>query len=131
MKIPLSGSVAGFAGDIACSTFTTSSSKPLPFRFDGFATSISLTEAAGLVSGSGCNTNRKPQSGASAKWKKSSGYLALLERRDEDAVRPPRQQAGEVGLAQGQRQAAQVIAVEREDVGPPSGAVLAVAGTCQ
>jgi len=47
--------VAGFAGDIACSTFTTSSSKPLPFRFDGCATSISRTEAAGLVSGSGCN----------------------------------------------------------------------------
>jgi hypothetical protein len=57
VKIPLSGSVAGFAGDIACSTFTTSSSKPLPFRFDGCATSISRTEAAGLVPGSGCNTN--------------------------------------------------------------------------
>ena len=48
VKIPLPGSVAGFAGDIACSTFTTSSSKPLPFRFDGCATSISRTEAAGL-----------------------------------------------------------------------------------
>jgi hypothetical protein len=57
VKIPLSGSVAGFASDIARSTFTTSSSKPLPFRFDGCATSISLTEAAALVSGSGCNTN--------------------------------------------------------------------------
>jgi hypothetical protein len=57
VKIPLSGSVAGFTGDIVCSTFTTSSSKPLPFRFDGCATSISLTEAAGPVSGSGCNTN--------------------------------------------------------------------------
>jgi Putative transposase len=57
VKIPLSGSVAGFFSDIACSTFTTSSSKPLPFRFDGCATSISLTEAAALVSGSGCNTN--------------------------------------------------------------------------
>ena len=50
-----------------CSNFTTSSSKPLPFRFDGCATSISLTEAAGLVSGSGCNTNPQTQSGAPAK----------------------------------------------------------------
>ena len=73
MKIPLSGSVAGFAGDIACSTFTTSSSKPLPFRFDGCATSIFRTGAAGIVSGSGVTPTRKPQSGASAKWKLSSG----------------------------------------------------------
>jgi hypothetical protein len=42
--------------------------------------------------------------------------LALLERRGEDAVWLPRQQAGEVGLAQRQRQAAQVLAIEREDV---------------
>jgi hypothetical protein len=57
VKIPLSGPVAGFAGDIACSTFTTSSLKPLSFRFYGCATSISRTETAGLISGSGCNTN--------------------------------------------------------------------------
>jgi hypothetical protein len=33
------------------------------------ATSIALTEAAGRVSGSGCNTNPQTRSGASAKWK--------------------------------------------------------------
>ena len=48
VKILLSGSVAGFAGDIACSTFTTSSSKPLPFRFDGCASSISTRSCFGI-----------------------------------------------------------------------------------
>jgi hypothetical protein len=42
--------------------------------------------------------------------------LALLERRREDAVGVAREQAREVGLAHGERQPAQVVAVEREAV---------------
>ena len=41
---------------------------------------------------------------------------APLERRDEDAVRSPRQAGGEVGLAHRQGQGAQVVAVKRQDV---------------
>jgi hypothetical protein len=42
--------------------------------------------------------------------------LALLERCDEDAVRPARQEALQVGLAHRQQQPAQVIALKSEDV---------------
>jgi hypothetical protein len=42
--------------------------------------------------------------------------LALLEWGDEDAVRPARQQTREVGLADRERYAAQVFAIECEDV---------------
>ena len=42
--------------------------------------------------------------------------LALLERSDEDAVWPAHQQAGEVGLVLRQRQAAQIVAIKRQDV---------------
>jgi len=42
--------------------------------------------------------------------------LALLERRHEDAVRPARQEPREVRLANRQRQPAQIVAVERQDV---------------
>ena len=56
------------------------------------------------------------QSHAAGGAKQLRPDLALLERRDEDAVRPPRQQAGEVGLAQGQRQATEVVAIEGQDV---------------
>ena len=60
MKIPLSGSLAGFAGDIACSTFTTSSSKPLPFRFDGCATSIPSPRQQVLFRDRAATPTRKP-----------------------------------------------------------------------
>src|ERR1700682_3259834 len=43
--------------------------------------------------------------------------LALFKRRDEDAVRPTCQKPGEIGLAQMQRQLAQVFAFQRQDVG--------------
>jgi hypothetical protein len=39
--------------------------------------------------------------------------LALLERRDKDAVRPAAEEAGQVGLAQGERQGADIVAVEQ------------------
>lgn len=42
--------------------------------------------------------------------------LALLEVAHEDAVRPPRQQPGQIVLAQVQRQFAQVIALQRQDI---------------
>ena len=42
--------------------------------------------------------------------------LALLERRDKDAVRPSSQQAVEIGLPERQRELAQVVAIEREAV---------------
>ena len=42
--------------------------------------------------------------------------LALFRGRDKDAVRSTRQQAGEVGLAHRQRQASQVVTVERQDI---------------
>ena len=42
--------------------------------------------------------------------------LALLERCHEDAVWPSRQQAVEVGLAHRQRQGAQIVTIERQDV---------------
>jgi hypothetical protein len=51
-KIPLSGSVAGFASDTACSTFTHFPLEAAAF-FDGCA-----TEAAAPLSGSGCNNVR-------------------------------------------------------------------------
>jgi hypothetical protein len=47
----------------------------------------------------------------------SSGPISpRSERRGKDAIRAPRQQAGEVGLAHGQRQAAQVFAIEGQEV---------------
>jgi hypothetical protein len=42
--------------------------------------------------------------------------LALLEVSNENAVRAAAQQLRQVGLAHGQRQAAQILAVERQDV---------------
>jgi hypothetical protein len=43
---------------------------------------------------------------------------ALVEGRDEDAVGAARQQPCKVGLAHGQRQRAEVVAVERQRVDP-------------
>src|SRR5215469_523680 len=42
--------------------------------------------------------------------------LALLKGRHEDAVGRPRSRLRQVGLAQAQRQAAQVVAVERQNI---------------
>ena len=41
--------------------------------------------------------------------------LALLQRRNEDAVRPPRQEPRKVGLAHRQREAAQIVAVQNSE----------------
>jgi hypothetical protein len=38
--------------------------------------------------------------------------LALFKRRDKDAIRSTRQQAGEIGLAHRQRQLAQIVTVQ-------------------
>ena len=52
--------------------------------------------------------------------------LALFEVGQEDAVNPPRQQPGQVGLEHRQRQPAQILAVADQDVDfakqPPVGA---------
>ena len=50
----------------------------------------------------------KPHAAGGAKQVRAD--LPLFERRHEDAVRPAHQQAGEVGLAQGQRQIPQIVA---------------------
>jgi hypothetical protein len=48
--------------------------------------------------------------------KKVRPDLACLERRDEDAVRPPCQQPRKIGLPQRQWESAQVLAVEGQYV---------------
>ena len=42
--------------------------------------------------------------------------LARLERRDEDAIRSSCQQPRQIGLAHGERQASQIVTVQRHDV---------------
>ena len=70
VKIPLSGSVAGFAGDIACSA-----PSPLPARSRCPSVSMDVPRLFPsprqqvLFRDPAVTPTRKPQSGASAKWK--------------------------------------------------------------
>jgi hypothetical protein len=42
--------------------------------------------------------------------------LALFELAHEDPFQPPRQQSGQVGVAHGQRQFSQILALKRQDI---------------
>ena len=50
-----------------------------------------------------------------SKLQDDGANLALLEGRNEDAVRPPRQEPRKVGLAHRQREAAQIVAVQNSE----------------
>jgi hypothetical protein len=76
----------------------------------------SITLAGCLIWPVAALRHQSLQSRAAGGAKQVGPDLTLLERHDEDAVRPARQRTGEVGLAQGQRQRGQVVAIERGDV---------------
>ena len=42
--------------------------------------------------------------------------LALLEVADEDAIRPPCKEARQIGLSQGQREGAEILAIHRQHI---------------
>jgi len=76
-----------------------------------------LLRPAALIGPVAALRHQSLQSHVAGGAKQIRSDLALLERRNEDTVRPARQQAGDVGLAQGQRQLRENHVAKQQRIG--------------